>query len=214
MLKADFHIHTKFSMDCHNELEEISRRCQQLGLNCIAVCDHDATEGAMRLKEMAPFKVIVAEEVLTPAGEVMGIFLKERIASGLSVERAIDAIRAQGGLVCIPHPFDGFRGLRISYDEFERIVPNVDIIEVFNARCRLESFNKHAREFAEKHHLAGSAGSDAHSIAEIGNVIVEMPDFDTPEGFLKSLQLGKISGKRSSPMVHFHSTWAKIKRAF
>jgi predicted metal-dependent phosphoesterase TrpH len=214
VLKADFHIHTKYSMDCHNDLEEISQRCQQLGLNCINVCDHDATEGAFKLKQTAPFKVIIGEEVLTPAGEVMGMFLKERIASGLSVERAIDAIRAQGGLVCIPHPFDTLRGLRLTPAEFERIIPNVDIIEVFNARCRFESFNKRAREFAEKHRLPGSAGSDAHSIAEIGNVIVEMPDFSTPEDFLKSLKLAKISGKRSSPLVHLHSTWAKIKRAF
>lgn len=214
MLKADFHIHTKFSMDCHNELEEISQRCQQLGINCINICDHDATEGAFKLKEIAPFKVIVGEEVLTPAGEVMGMFLKERIASGLSVERAIDAIRAQGGLVCIPHPFDTIRGLRLTAAEFERIIPNVDIIEVFNARCRFNSFNKHASEFAAKHQLAGSAGSDAHSIGEIGNVLVELPDFNTPEDFLKSLKLAKISGKRSSPFVHFHSTWAKIRRAF
>ena len=89
MLKADFHIHTRYSVDCHNELDEIVLRCQELGINCIAIADHDATEGAFKLKEMAPFKVIIAEEILTPSGEVMGLFLKEHIASGLSIERAI-----------------------------------------------------------------------------------------------------------------------------
>jgi hypothetical protein len=214
MLKADFHIHTKYSMDCHNELEEIIARCQQIGIDCIAIADHDATEGAVKLKQMAPFKVIIAEEVLTPAGEIMGLFLKERIASGLSVERAIDAIRAQDGLVAIPHPFDLLRGLRLTNEAFEKIMPNVDIIEVFNARCQLEKSNRRAREFAREHGLPGIAGSDAHSIGEIGHAVVEIPDFETPEEFLKALRLAKINGKRSSPFVHFNSTWAKIKKAF
>jgi predicted metal-dependent phosphoesterase TrpH len=214
MLKADFHIHTKYSMDCHNELEDIIRRCKQVGLTCIAVADHDAAEGALKLQKIAPFKVIVAEEILTPAGEIMGMFLKERIASGISVEKAIEAIHAQGGLVSIPHPFDSLRGLRLSSEEMDKIAPKVDIIEVFNARCRISSFNKRAREFAQKHNLAGSAGSDSHSIAEIGNVAMEMPDFNTPQELLQALKSGTISGKRSSPFVHLHSTWAKIKNAY
>ena len=112
MLKADFHIHTKYSMDCHNELKDIIERCQKLGLTCIAIADHDAVEGGLELQKMAPFKVIVAEEVLTHQGEVMGMFLKKRIASGIPLQQAIAAIKEQGGLVNIPHPFDPMRGLR------------------------------------------------------------------------------------------------------
>jgi len=87
MLKADFHIHTKYSMDCHNELEDIVKRCQKLGLTCIAIADHDAVEGGLELQKIAPFKVIVAEEVLTHQGEVMGMFLKKRIAGGIPCSR-------------------------------------------------------------------------------------------------------------------------------
>ena len=90
MLKADFHIHTKYSMDSQSELEDIIKRCQKLGINCIAIADHDAVEGGLLMQKIAPFKVIVAEEILTFSGEVMGMFLKERIASGIPLEKAID----------------------------------------------------------------------------------------------------------------------------
>ncbi|MCX6002849.1 MAG: PHP domain-containing protein, partial [Chloroflexi bacterium] len=131
MLKADFHIHTKYSMDCQNELEEIIERCQTLGINCIAIADHDAVEGALKMQEIAPFKVIVAEEILTFSGEVMGMFLKKHIASGIPIEEAIASIKEQGGLVAIPHPFAPLRGLRLSNEIFERLAPQIDIIEVF-----------------------------------------------------------------------------------
>ena len=109
MLKADFHIHTKYSMDCNSPLEGIIKRCLDTGINCITIADHDTIEGALKMAEIAPFPVIVAEEILTPHGEVMGMFLKEKISSGLSIDKAISEIRAQDGLVCLPHPFDPFR---------------------------------------------------------------------------------------------------------
>jgi hypothetical protein len=213
LLKADFHIHTKYSMDCHNELEDIIKRCQKLGINCIAIADHDAVEGGLDMQKIAPFKVIVAEEVLTFSGEVMGMFLKERIASGIPLEKAIAAIKEQGGLVSIPHPFDPMRGLRLNSEEFKKLAPQIDIIEVFNARVLAKPTNTKAENFAREHNLPGTAGSDAHSIGEIGNVFVELADFDSPQEFLTALKQAKITGKRSSPFVHFRSTWAKIKKA-
>jgi hypothetical protein len=214
VLKADFHIHTKYSMDCHSELEDIIKRCQKLGINCIAIADHDAVEGALRMQGIAPFKVIVAEEVLTFSGEVMGMFLKERIASGIPLEKAIAAIKEQGGLVSIPHPFDPMRGLRLNAEEFNQLASRIDIIEVFNARVLSAQTNSKARSFAREHNLPGTAGSDAHTIGEIGNVFVELDDFNSPAEFLDVLKRAKIEGKRSSPFVHFYSTWAKIKKAF
>ena len=109
MLKADLHIHTEYSMDCNTSLERVIDRCLEIGINCIAVCDHGTVDGAIKLNRLAPFTVIVAEEILTPHGEIMGMFLQESIPSGLSVEQTLASIRTQGGLVCIPHPFDTFR---------------------------------------------------------------------------------------------------------
>ena len=214
MLKADFHIHTKYSLDCHTELEDIIERCRTLGINCINVCDHNAVEGALKLKEIAPFKVIVAEEILTHNGEVMGMFLKKHIASGIPIEKAIDAIKEQGGLVAIPHPFDPMRGLRLKAEEFDKLAPRIDIIEVFNARCPFGKADIKARNYAKQHNLPGTAGSDAHTIGEIGNVLVTLPDFNSPQEFLVALKEAGIQGKRSSPFVHFHSTIAKIRKIF
>lgn len=214
MLKADFHIHTKYSMDCHNELEDIVKRCQKLGLTCIAIADHDAVEGGLELQKIAPFKVIVAEEVQTYNGEVMGMFLKKRIASGIPLQQAIAAIKEQGGLVNIPHPFDPMRGLRLNADEFNKLAPQIDMIEVFNARVPTTQTNTKAENFAREHNLPGTAGSDSHSIAEMGSVAVAMNDFTTPAEFLAALRTATIEGKRASPFVHFHSTVAKIKKIF
>jgi hypothetical protein len=213
LLKADFHIHSKYSMDSVNELDEIIKRCQKLGINCVAIADHDAVEGGLQMQKIAPFKVIVAEEVLTFSGEVMGMFLKERIASGIPLEQAIAAIKEQGGLVSIPHPFDPVRGLRLNAQEFNQMAPQIDLIEIFNSRCLSNQFNIRAELFAREHNLPGSGGSDSHTLGEIGNVKVELEDFNGPTEFLKALRKATIDGKRASPMVRVNSTLAKIKKA-
>jgi len=104
LLKADLHIHTKYSPDCNTSLEQIISRCQQTGINCIAVTDHGTIEGALKMQSIAPFVIIVAEEILTPRGEIMGMFLKEGIPSGLSVEETISRIKAQDALVPLMIP--------------------------------------------------------------------------------------------------------------
>ena len=97
MLKADLHIHTEYSMDCNTPLEKIIGRCQELGINCIVITDHGTAEGALKMQKIAPFTVIVAEEIMTTQGEIMGMFLKETIPSGLTPGETINRIRAQGG---------------------------------------------------------------------------------------------------------------------
>ncbi len=211
MLKADLHIHTKYSSDCNTPLEKIINRCLEIGINCIAISDHGTTEGALKMQSIAPFAVIVAEEILTPHGEIMGMFLKETIPSGLSVEQTISRIRAQGGLVCIPHPFDIFRPSALDSGIIEKIVDQIDIIEAFNSRAPLPQSSTKAQTFADKYGIAKSAGSDAHTIGEIGNAYVEMPEFNGRDDFLNALAKGKVLGHRTNPLIHFVSGWAKLK---
>jgi predicted metal-dependent phosphoesterase TrpH len=211
LLKADLHMHSQYSMDCSMPLEKIIERCREVGVNCIALCDHGTAEGALRMRELAPFKVIVAEEVLTPHGEVMGMFLEETIPSGLSVPETIARIRAQGGLVCIPHPFDTFRGSAMKGQILEEIADQIDILEVLNARGILGRDSKKAEAFAAKHGFVRSAGSDAHTLREIGNAYVEMPEFEGKDDFLEALKKGKIMGHRSNPLIHFASLFNRIK---
>lgn len=199
-------------MDCASPLKKILERCQELNINCIAVADHGTVEGALKMQALAPFKVIVAEEILTPHGEVMGMFLKETIPSRISIPEAISRIKAQNGLVCIPHPFDTIRPSAMDGKTMERIAKEIDIVEVFNARTLLSSAK--ARAFAEKHGLPGSAGSDAHTLGEIGHAYVEMPEFDNKDDFLKALAKGKVCGHRSNPLTHFSSALAKLKTRF
>ncbi|MDD4859346.1 MAG: PHP domain-containing protein [Dehalococcoidales bacterium] len=213
MLKADFHIHSKYSMDCAMSPEAIVRRCQEVGLNCITIADHGTVEGGLALQKIAPFTVIVAEEILTPHGEIMGMFLKETIPSGngISPAEAIARIREQDGLVCIPHPYDTVRMSALGGRALEDIVGQIDILEVFNARCLFPYSSERALALAKKHNVAQSAGSDSHTLPEIGNVCVEMPEFTGKADFLEALRLGKITGHRSSPLVHFNSVWNRLQ---
>jgi len=198
-------------MDCNTSLEKVIRRCLESRINCVAIADHGTIEGALKMQSLAPFPVIVAEEILTPHGEIMGMFLKETIPSGLSVEQTISRIKTQGGLVCIPHPFDRFRRSALNSNIIEELVGQIDIIEVFNSRTLLLHTLTKAQMFAEKYDICQSAGSDAHTVYEIGNAYVEMPEFNGRDDFLQALDKGNISGHRTNPLIHFASAWAKLK---
>jgi predicted metal-dependent phosphoesterase TrpH len=212
LLKADLHIHSKYSMDCRTSLEKIIQRCQQRGINCIAVADHGVIEGSLRMKDIAPFQVIVSEEILTIRGEIIGMFLKELVPSGLSLEESIQRIKEQGGLVCVPHPFDNLRGSNLGAETLNEIIKQIDVVEVFNARSPLHRYSEQALSFAEENHLPGSAGSDAHTITEIGNAYVEMPEFKGEDDFLQALVRGKVHGHRTSPLSRLGSTWARLRK--
>jgi len=214
LLKADLHIHSKYSMDCDSTLEAIITRCQELGINCIALADHGTVEGGLKMQEIAPFPVIVAEEVLTPDGEIMGMFLRETIKSGQSLEEVVRQIKAQGGLVCAQHPYDTLLRPGIGGKVLNRIASEIDLVEVLNARSPLPQSSRKSLAFAEKLNLPESAGSDAHSITEIGNAYVEMPEFTDKEGFLKALREGKISGHPASPFVHMNGLRKILKKSF
>jgi predicted metal-dependent phosphoesterase TrpH len=179
----------------------------------LAIADHATTEGALALQKIAPFAVIVAEEVLTPFGEIMGMFLRETIPSPLSVEETVARIKGQGGLVCIPHPFDRLRGgSALNDSKLLEIIEQVDVIEVFNARTLMPGSIGRSRRLALEHGKPGSAGSDAHTPAEIGNAYVEMDEFRTTAEFLKSLAVGRVVGWHANPLGRISSTIAKVSR--
>ena len=192
-------------------LEKIVSRCQETGVNCVALCDHGTAEGGLGLRKIAPFTVIVAEEILTPHGEIMGMFLEETIPSGLSVEETLSRIKAQDGLVCIPHPFDIFRQSALRNNIIEEIAEQIDVVEVLNSRAVLDKTLAKALAFASKYGITQSAGSDAHTPYEIGNAYVEMPEFKGKDDFLKALTKGKIGGHKTTPFIHFASIWARLK---
>ena len=212
MIRADLHVHTGYSIDCLTPLERIVERCLEIGINCIAVADHNTIAGALRLREFAPFKVIVAEEILTPVGEILGLFLSEEVPQGLSPQETIARIRSQGALVGIPHPF----GRSLFWSAHKLISPEVlsqvDIIEAFNSRTPFSNSIAKAWRLALEQGKVASAGSDAHTAGEIGRAYVEMPEFHGVEDFLNCLAQGRIIGQKSSSLIHFAGIWARIRK--
>ncbi len=213
MLKADLHIHTEYSPDCNTPLARIIDRCLEVGINCIAISDHNTIEGALKLQDIASFTVIVAEEIMTPHGEIMGMFLKESIPGGLSVAETISRIRTQDGLVAVPHPFDRFRQSALDIDITRSLAEQgeIDVVEVFNSRTPLYRSSARAESFARKYGIPGSAGSDAHTIQTIGDAYVEMPEFSGCQDFLSALARGTVFGHRTNPFVHINSVLARLK---
>ena len=144
------------------------------------------------------FRSIVAEEIKTAdQGEVIGLFIEEKIPRGLTLQETIAAIRAQGGLVYVPHPFDRMHSVP-DYEHLLKVVEDIDAIEVFNPRVAFSAFNEEAERFAAKYRIVAGAGSDSHVAQGLGSVKIRMRDFDGPEEFLESLRDADIIRKRTS----------------
>jgi len=211
---VDMHVHTIYSKDSLLRLDNLIAAVQQRGLTAVAITDHNRIDGALRLREKAPFPVIVGEEIMTIEGEVIGLFLERVIPRRLSPEETVLAIREQGGIVYLPHPADGLRRSVMCPAGISRIIPEVDAVEVINARVFRSADNLAALALAERHHKLQGAGSDAHTTHEIGAAYVDLPfcDFGDPAAFLNALRQGRPCGGMSTRLVHVASTLAKLAK--
>ena len=206
-------MHSHFSPDSEVSPEAMAKRCADVGLDYVSVTDHNTIEGSLAVREIAPFKVIIGEEVGSASGEITGLFLKETIPAGLTALQTVERIKDQGGLVSIPHPFDRFRSHVIDTDALHEVLPYIDIVEGFNSRNNLARDDRKAEEFARTHGFITSGVTDAHTTMELGRTYVEMPEFDgSPEDFLRALAAGRIVGRRMSPLIHVLTTLTKIKK--
>ena len=203
-VRYDLHLHTEFSPDCDTPLERIEAHCLALGLTGIAVTDHNAIEGALRLRDQVrSLQVIVGEEVSTLDGDVIGLFLTERIPPRMPAILTMEAIHAQGGLVYLPHPFDRHRARRTGGASLASLLPFIDIVEAFNGKAGRAHYNDQAAAFALKHQKVAAGGSDAHSLRAIGTVYTEFeaPEpLPPPETFLACLADAELFGRRRSPL--------------
>ncbi len=200
-IDVDLHMHTDHSHDCATPVESLLAAARDRGLGAIAVTDHNEISGAFEAAEKAAdygVKVIVGEEVKTASqGEVIGLFLTERIPKGLTLQETIAEIKRQGGIVYVPHPFDRLHSIP-DYEHLLAVLEDLDAVEVFNPRVALPAFNEEAVRFAHKYGIVAGAGSDSHVAQGLGSVRIRMRDFDGPEEFLESLREADIIGRPSA----------------
>jgi predicted metal-dependent phosphoesterase TrpH len=194
-VRVDMHSHTMWSGDSTTTADEILAAVGETGIDVLCITDHHAISGAVHMADRLPCRVVVGEEMRTHAGELIGLFLTERVPAGLPAAETARAIRAQGGLVYVPHPFDPMRR-NITEVALDELVADglVDSIEVLNAKTSLPSLNRRAADFASTHGVCAGSGSDAHVPLGIGAAVVDMPDFATAAEFLEALRQGIVRG--------------------
>jgi len=210
---VDLHCHTSASFDSLASPGAVARAAAARGLTHLVVTDHDRIDGALRARDAAPggLTVIVGEEVKTVDGDLIAAFIEEIVPSGLPAVDTIAAIREQGGLVGVPHPFDRFRGYgRKSGADLADIAGKVDWVEAYNARLVGGSGNERAAIFARERMLPGVCASDSHTVLEVGvsyNVVLGDPS--TPAGLLAALASVDMRPGRASFYVR---AWTPLAR--
>ena len=202
LIEVDLHMHTDHSGDCATPVDVLINTARDRNLGAIAITDHNEVSGALEARKLAEelgdIKVIVAEEVKTAEqGEVIGLFLEEKIPKGLTMAETIREIRAQGGLVYVPHPFDRFHSVP-DYEHLLDMVEEIDLLEVFNPRVAVTAFNVEAVRFAAKYRIVPAAGSDSHVAQGLGSVRQRIHDFDGPAEFLEAMRDADITRKHKN----------------
>ena len=213
-LRVDMHVHTRASYDSLNDPDGILGAMNLRGIDRVVLTDHDELDVALRLQARHPDRVIAGEEVRTAEGpDLIGIFLTERIPRGTPLRETAERIRAQGGVVYVPHPFDTRRRGGGEH-HLGAIADLVDAVEAHNARTWGEGVNEAGEAWAAARGLPLGAGSDAHTLGEIGTAYVEVPPFEpNRDSFLAALRAGRVAARgTSSPVVAAYSAYAKVRK--
>lgn len=208
MLTVEFHSHTIFSKDSLARPEKILAACQRKGIERIVITDHNTTRGALEAYKLDPHRVIIGEEILTTQGELLAAFVQEEIPAGLTPMQTIERLKEQGAFISVSHPFDIYRSSYWKPADLEKIIPLIDAIETFNARCMSAKTNRQAQAFARQHQLAGTAGSDSHALFELGRALMLLPEFSTADELRSVIRQAEFKARLSSPLVHFYSRYA------
>jgi predicted metal-dependent phosphoesterase TrpH len=208
----DFHTHTSASKDSLTTPQELVRATLRNGLGRVVVTDHNTIEGALAAQALAPELVIVGEEIMTTQGELCAAFVSQSVPRGLTPLEAIRRLRDQGAFISVSHPFDSWRSGAWKETDLLEIIPLVDAIEIFNARCLRREDNTRAIAFALQHNLPGTAGSDAHAAFEIGHACLELPEFSDADGLRAVIAQGRVVGTLSPFWVHAASSYARWRK--
>jgi len=210
MLRVEFHCHTIFSKDSLTRPRDLVDACRRKGINRLVVTDHNTVAGARAARALDPELVLVGEEIMTTRGEILAAFVSEEVPTGLSPQETIRRLKDQGAFISVSHPFDKWRSGGWQKNDLLEILPQVDAIEIYNSRCMNPRFNHEAREFAEKHNVAGTVGSDAHAAFELGRSLMVLEQFEGPDELRKVIRTGISQVRWSPPWFHITSRFASI----
>ena len=212
LVRVELHVHTRASFDSLIPIEKLLHHCRSIGIDRVAITDHNLIDAAQYAKSLAPERVIIGEEIETTQGELIGYFMTEWVPAGLEPIVTIKRLRAQGAVISVPHPFDTFRSKCWLPGDLEQIAPLVDALETFNARCFGQAPNRKAASFAMQYGLLETVGSDAHSLWEVGRATLKMADFDDAASFKAALRNAQQATRLSPPFVHLFSRWAVLTK--
>lgn len=212
-VRLDMHTHSEYSPDSRTPLAAQVAALKAAKIDVVCATDHNTIEGALRLREMADgIRVIVGEEISSRDGEIIGLFLQTVVPRDLSGEETIARIHDQGGLVSVPHPFSRNRLYHLRRDALDRLWPQIDCIEIFNAREAFAADNLRAAAFAAERKIPGAVGSDAHRVSEIGRAWLEMDDFADRDGFIASVGGGQVHGRLTGSAIHLATRYDVFRK--
>ena len=211
-LAIEFHCHTIASKDSLTRPADLVKAARRKRLDRLVITDHNSIAGARAAQLLDPELVIVGEEIMTTKGEILAAFVQEEIPAFLSPEETIKRLKAQDAFISVSHPFDEMRAGGWKEHDLLEIIPDVDAIEVYNSRCMRPIFNRRAREFAEKHNLAGTVGSDAHAAFEVARSVMLLDQFSGPGEMRKVIRGAAFRVKWSPWWFHLVSRYASINK--
>jgi hypothetical protein len=205
-LRVEFHCHTIHSKDSLVEPRKLVEAARRKGIDRLIVTDHNSIGGALEAKRIAPELVIVGEEILTTCGEFLAAFVREEIPARLEPLEVIRRLKEQGAFISVSHPLDPMRGWK--REDLLEVLPFIDALETFNARCMDARFNRDAQDFARQHNIPGMVGSDAHTLIELGRATLTVDRFTDAQGLRQVIASGVENVRLSSPLIHLASRYA------
>ena len=212
-VRLDMHTHSEYSPDSRTPLAAQAAALKAAKIDVVCATDHNTIEGALRLREMADgIRVIVGEEISSRDGEIIGLFLEKVVPRDLSGEETIARIHDQGGIVSVPHPFSRNRLYHLRRDALERLWPQIDCLEIFNAREAFAADNLRAAAFAMERKIPGAVGSDAHRVSEIGRAWLEIDDFADRDEFIESVRGGEVHGRLTGSAIHLATRYDVFRK--
>ena len=210
--RTEFHCHTIYSKDSLLTPLQLVQTCRKKGIDRVIITDHNNIKGALEAQKLAPKMVIVGEEIMTTKGELLCAFLKEEIPPMLTPQETIARLKEQDAFISVSHPFDHTRSGHWQETDLLKILPDIDAMETFNARCLSTSMNTKAQTFAQEHGIASTVGSDAHALFELGRATLTLPQFKSARELRQVIRQGVPQTRKTGIHARFASRYAVLHK--